>query len=1132
MSRITKALGAAVALLVLLVGWPIALWAAVGNPWPDGGISLSGTVTDDVVIFVLAAVLWLCWVQFVACVLVEAVAAARGVTWAVRVPIAFSFEQELARRLVGVVMTAIVGSGVAAGSATAALPATASTSATPAAEPTHVAATTHAAAQVDGGRRTALQQVGRHVDDHPTITIKRDDTLWALARDHLGDPTRWREIRDLNHGRTMVDGTVFHQADRIRPGWQFKMPADATGVESPQRNGGPPQQVPSSVRVGHGDTLSSIAARHLGSADRWPEIMRLNHGKQQANGGALADPDLLQPGWVLRMPGGTTQPPQHNGQHAGPRQDSEPPDQRTDQGPRDEGPRNQPQGENTGPGQHRQQDPGDQNRQQPTDEPTQQPTNEPTEEPSDQRDDEQNRQTEPPPAPLTESGSATEGDATEAMPETSGSAGTRPAEQPDPSLADSGAVAAAQDDDTGQAALWAAGGIGVVLATGLVGFLARRRRQQSRRRQFGERIALPTGDPAVMETELRQIDDPLTIETVDLALRHLALSAAESRTALPKVQIARLTPYAFEVYLAEVAHLPEPFEPTNDANLWRVPRESVAGLVDDAEQLRTAVPAPYPALVTLGIDDEGGQILVDLEQLGAIGVVGDRELTRQVLAAMTIELSVSQWADDLLVTVVNGFEDLEEGLGTGRIHHRDLDDALETLEARARAARVDLDEIGADSAAQARADEWDERLWTPEIIVVLGEIDPAQRRRLNAVVSELPRVAVAAVSQTSTAARWVAEVSADGEDVKAVLQPAGVRVVPQRVSDETYRQALELIDTTRQPAVQPEESPVERPEPRDVEEEEPIAEVRHLRNGFAFRDVDDPQPEEERGTPAERVAQVAEAESALGTWEREAEPGPAHPPTVLVLGPLDVADAGGPIDDDRRNKALEIAAYLALRPGLGVEAFTDALWPDRNPATQQSSARRNRVRELRKWLGTDAEGRPYVPEFRRGSPYELHEGVRTDWHLWCDLVGDDPREASSSSLDYALRLIRGRPFEGVKPGTYAWAQPLITEMLAQIEDCADEVGRRRLLEGRWLAAERAASVGLMCEPVSERLYRTQIRAAYAAGNLGHAQEAINRMLVFFAKLESDVEEDETAELLALVREGAPRERVLAASGRL
>src|SRR5690606_19638864 len=114
---------------------------------------------------------------------------------------------------------------------------------------------------------------------------------------------------------------------------------------------------------------------------------------------------------------------------------------------------------------------------------------------------------------------------------------------------------------------------------------------------------------------------------------------------------------------------------------------------------------------------------------------------------------------------------------------------------------------------------------------------------------------------------------------------------------------------------------------------------------------------------------------------------------------------------------------------------------------------------------------------------ELHEGVRTDWHLWCDLVGDDPREASSSSLDYALRLIRGRPFEGVKPGTYAWAQPLISEMLAQIEDCADEVGRRRLGEGRWLAAERAASVGLMCEPVSERLYRTQIRAAYAAGNL-------------------------------------------------
>lgn len=1090
--RPLQALAAGCLLLVLLVGWPVALWAAVGNPWPDGGISLSGTVTDDVVIFVLAAVLWLCWVQFVACVLVEAVAAVRGVTWAVRVPIAFSFEQELARRLVGVVMTAIVGTGVAAGSATAALPA-ATTTTTPVQEPTHVAAQ-------PSGQQTVLQQVGRHADDHPTITIKRDDTLWALARDHLGDPTRWREIRDLNHGRTMVDGTVFHQADRIRPGWQFKMPADATGVESQRNEGAAPRQVPSTVRVGPGDTLSSLAARHLGSAERWPDIMRLNHGKRQADGGALADPDMLRAGWVLRMPGGTAQP-REGGQHAAPRSEQRPEQQ----------PQPEPKPETRPERQER-----------PTDDQQNQNA---------QGDGEGDERSEATPPLAAESGGSAQGDADEAIPGASATAGLDVPEPAGPSLADTGAVSAAEDDEIGQAALWAAGGVGVVLATGLIAFLARRRRQQARRRKFGERIALPIGDPAEMETELRQIEDPLTIETVDLALRHLALSSAEARTTLPKVQIARLTPYAFEVYLAEVAHLPEPFEPTSDANLWRVPRERVGALVDDAEQLRTAVPAPYPALVTLGIDDEGGQIMVDLEQLGAIGVVGDRELTRQVLAAMTIELSVSQWADDLLVTVVNGFADLEEGLGTGRIHHQDLEEALETLEARARAARVDLDEIGADTAQQARADEWDERLWTPEIIVVLGEIDPVQRRRLNAVVSELPRVAVAAVSQTSTAARWVAEVSADGEDVKAVLQPAGIRVVPQRVSDETYRQALELIDTTRQPAVPPEESPVERPEPRDVEEEEPIAEVEYLRNGFAFRGVDDPQPEEP-STPEQRLAQVAEAESVLGTWEREAQPGPEHPPTVLVLGPLDIADAGGPIDDDRRNKALEIAAYLSLRPGLGVEAFTDALWPDRNPATQQSSARRNRVRELRKWLGTDAEGQPYVPEFRRGSPYELHQDVRTDWHLWCDLVGDDPREASSSSLDYALRLIRGRPFEGVKPGTYAWAQPLISEMLAQIEDCADEVGRRRLLEGRWLAAERAASVGLLCEPVSERLYRTQIRAAYAAGNLGHAQEAINRMLVFFAKLESDVEEDETAELLALVREGAPRERVLAASGKL
>src|SRR3546814_19901073 len=39
--------------------------------------------------------------------------------------------------------------------------------------------------------------------EHPTVTVQRHDSYWAIAERTLGDGLRWREILDLNltHGR-------------------------------------------------------------------------------------------------------------------------------------------------------------------------------------------------------------------------------------------------------------------------------------------------------------------------------------------------------------------------------------------------------------------------------------------------------------------------------------------------------------------------------------------------------------------------------------------------------------------------------------------------------------------------------------------------------------------------------------------------------------------------------------------------------------------------------------------------------------------------------------------------------------------------------------------------------------------
>jgi len=118
---------------------------------------------------------------------------------------------------------------------------------------------------------------------------------------------------------------------------------------------------------------------------------------------------------------------------------------------------------------------------------------------------------------------------------------------------------------------------------------------------------------------------------------------------------------------------------------------------------------------------------------------------------------------------------------------------------------------------------------------------------------------------------------------------------------------------------------------------------------------------------------------------------------------------------------VELACYLALhreRPVSG-ESLRAALRPD-GSTEQSAKTLRTYLSMLRKALGPKA-----LPS-RRSGGYQLAGWVTTDWERFVELSRSDDVDDALK----ALSLIRGRPFEGVPSGTYAWvfSEFLISDM--------------------------------------------------------------------------------------------------------
>ena len=98
--------------------------------------------------------------------------------------------------------------------------------------------------------------------------VQSGDELWDIATRELGAGERWRQLVAANPG---ID--IDHPPP---PGTILRLPM--------------------TVRVEQGDSLWHLAERHLGDPERWPEL-------HEANRDRVADPDEIDTGWVLTLPG-------------------------------------------------------------------------------------------------------------------------------------------------------------------------------------------------------------------------------------------------------------------------------------------------------------------------------------------------------------------------------------------------------------------------------------------------------------------------------------------------------------------------------------------------------------------------------------------------------------------------------------------------------------------------------------------------------------------------------------------------------------------------------------------------------------------------------------------------------------
>ncbi|MGC2997172.1 hypothetical protein ACPF8X_01875 [Streptomyces sp. G35A] len=1015
----------------------------------------------------------------------------RGRTW--HAPRGLGASQRAAAALIGSILVLLPTSSALASEAQA----------VPSVSAAHVPGQAQAPTDPEADRSSASNASASRT--YTVRDVRPAESLWSIAERELGDGERWREIAALNEGRTMPDGRVFRANSFLQPGWQLQMPevtaaTDGLHVQLAGQASAVSGESEHTVTVREGDYLSKIAEEELGEGERWQELFDASKGKPQPHGlPAITDPDVIYAGQQITVPDVRT-PDGDSDRHS-------PPADSGDSAPSGEVD-NEPSAPATTPAPEDEQQPDADSSKEAQPPAPESSTADPTEQPS---------RGEGAPGAMPEQNSST------SPPSATPSAPDEPSSSAESSPAPTASAPSAPTPASSPLSLRMVLGAGALLAAAITGALALRRTLQRRRRGPGEKIAIAP-ETSTAEAKLAAAAEPDGAARLDLALRTLA---HQDDAALPQLRAARIGARTLQVLPEDLTQDPRaPFVAGEDG-WWTLPAD--ADLL--GEQDAREVPAPYPALVTIGSVEGGDLVLLNLAQLPALLLDGNPVHLTEVCTSLALELGMSPWAAEAEIVVIGFGEDLPQMLPTTRIAHmRQPEHALRDLSERL-----------------LEAHQMPETSHQPYLLLCAATLDADTAWQFADVIDKAGTVPVTLIAPASTAAMHFpdAELLNASLDTPQHLDCASCDITVQRLEHAAYQQittALKVSGQSAHPAEGvwqevPDEPEAHQPEPPTAKEPtasvegpaatgEPVpatspqaAEVREevfpallaastdpaglrlLPTADAPSPDESPQYQDERSQQAPDAAAVpvaAAAESDDEHSDGESKTPDAgtsaahdlHAPEIRVLGPVEVT---GVDSSGHGPRMAQLATLLYFRPGRRADVLCEAMDPISPWSTSTLNAR---LQGLRRCLGNDSDGQPYVP--RRSSsedPYRLAPGVRCDWSRFLHLAEHalPLGPAGLPDLEKALTLVRGKPFGG-KP--LPWAEPLAQEMTTRIIDIAHTVATYRTPAGPHQdlnAARRAVATGLEVDDAAELIYRDWLRLEAAAGNRSGLHTAISRI---------------------------------------